>query len=305
MDRTTPYYKQVQLLVQVLPLIFQEKCFALKGGTAINLFIRDMPRLSVDIDLVYLNGDNRQSALTNIKTSLTSITNLILDRLSGTTVYKAFEEKPDALRLIITRNSVQIKIELSPVLRGTVFPPENRIVSECVEEEFGFAEVPVVSLPDLYGGKICAALDRQHPRDLFDVKLLLETEGITDLIRKSTLIYMISHPRPAAELLNPHRKDISSIFFNEFSGMPRVTITLDELVKAREDLILSIQKALTNEEKEFLLSFKNKNPQWEKLGIPGVEKLPAVQWKIQNINKMHPDKHRLAFENLERVIAAL
>ena len=48
------YRRQVQLLIRVLPSIAEEACFALKGGTAINLFVRDMPRLSVDIDLTYL-----------------------------------------------------------------------------------------------------------------------------------------------------------------------------------------------------------------------------------------------------------
>lgn len=48
-----------------------------------------------------------------------------------------------------------------------------------VEDEFGYAEIPVVSLADLYGGKLCAAMDRQHPRDLFDVLMLLNAEGIS------------------------------------------------------------------------------------------------------------------------------
>lgn len=48
------YRRQVQLLVRVLPLVDTEKCFALKGGTAINLFYRALPRLSVDIDLLYI-----------------------------------------------------------------------------------------------------------------------------------------------------------------------------------------------------------------------------------------------------------
>jgi predicted nucleotidyltransferase component of viral defense system len=302
MNRTTPFYKQVQLLLQVLPLIFQEKCFALKGGTAINLFIRDMPRLSVDIDLVYLGDEERNKALEIIAASLTRIADSISGRLSGTTIGRAYEGKSDALRLFIVRNQVQIKIELSPVLRGTVLPVENRAVSKSVEDEFGFTEVPVISIPDLYGGKICAALDRQHPRDLFDVKLLLETEGVTDVIRKATLVYMMSHPRPIAELLNPNLKNISSVFTNEFSGMTRDAVTLEELVRARELLIRNIQTNLTSEEKEFLLSFKSKDPQWAKLGISGIEKLPAIQWKIQNLNKMNPDKHRDALENLKRLM---
>ena len=57
MDNNNIYYRQVQLLVQLLPLIAEEHCFALKGGTAINLFIRELPRLSVDIDDEGMTGD--------------------------------------------------------------------------------------------------------------------------------------------------------------------------------------------------------------------------------------------------------
>lgn len=66
-DSNNIYSKQVQLLVRVLPLVDTEKCFALKGGTAINLFYRALPRLSVDIDLLYIPMDNRENALINIK----------------------------------------------------------------------------------------------------------------------------------------------------------------------------------------------------------------------------------------------
>ena len=61
-------------------------------------------------------------------------------------------------------DGVQIKIEVTPVLRGCVYDPEKRPVSETVEAAFGFAEIQIVSFADLYGGKLVAALDRQHPR---------------------------------------------------------------------------------------------------------------------------------------------
>lgn len=75
MDRSSPYYLEVQLLLQVLPFVFQEPCFALKGGNAINLFGRDFPHLSVDIDLVYLPDADRQQALSRIHQAL--------DRIAG------------------------------------------------------------------------------------------------------------------------------------------------------------------------------------------------------------------------------
>lgn len=73
MDSTNPFYKQVGLLVQLLPIVGQQRCFALKGGTAINLFVRDLPRLSVDIDLAYLPMTDRDQALTEIDAALKAI----------------------------------------------------------------------------------------------------------------------------------------------------------------------------------------------------------------------------------------
>lgn len=67
------YRKQVELLIQVLPEVAKEPKFALHGGTAINLFVRNMPRLSVDIDLTYIPIQNRQDSLNGIKKTLEEI----------------------------------------------------------------------------------------------------------------------------------------------------------------------------------------------------------------------------------------
>ncbi|MEX5486892.1 nucleotidyl transferase AbiEii/AbiGii toxin family protein [Proteus mirabilis] len=195
MDRNSIYYKQVQLLIQVLPFVAKQQCFALKGGTAINLFVRDFPRLSVDIDLVYLPMKSRDDALQEICDALDAISSDLKIAFKDIELTEAYRSKRDALRLIVARNGVQIKVELSPVLRGTVYEPKLMEVCASVEDEFGYVKMPVVDLADLYAGKICAALDRQHPRDLFDVKWLLENEGLTDEIRKALLVYLSSHNR--------------------------------------------------------------------------------------------------------------
>lgn len=212
MDRNRVYYKQVQLLMQVLPFVAKQTCFALKGGTAINLFVREFPRLSIDIDLVYLPMKGRDEALQEICEALDAISVDLKAAFKDVDLREAYTAKRDALRLIVARKSVQIKVELSPVLRGTVHEPQLMEVCAAVEDEFGYAEVPVVDLADLYAGKICAALDRQHPRDLFDVKWLLENEGLTDKIRKALIVYLSSHNRPMAELLRPRYKDLSATY---------------------------------------------------------------------------------------------
>ena len=300
MDRQSHYYRQVQLLLQIIPFVAQHDCFALKGGTAINLFVRDFPRLSVDIDLVFLPMMDRQEALQTIKDNLNTLAVNITEQIVHTRVTSSFQDKADALRLLVERDGVQIKIELSPVLRGTVYEPQIIAVCEAVEDEFGFAEIAVVSFEDLYAGKICAALDRQHPRDLFDIKQLLDNEGITDRLRKALLVYIISHPRPITELLKPHFKDISNIYEGEFRNMAEHDIPLAALANAREQLVNIINNELTQEERKFLLSFKSHEPDWSLLGLPNIDKLPAVRWKLQNIGKMSPQKHADAYHQLKK-----
>lgn len=304
MNTDTIYYRQVQLLVRVLPLIATEGCFALKGGTAINLFVRSVPRLSVDIDLVYLPMDDRATALERIRAALTRISQLIEKTIAQAQVQNAHEQS-DALRLIVEQNGVRIKIELSPVIRGTVFGEKILPISKVAAEHFGYAEFPVVSLPDLYAGKIAAALDRQHPRDLYDVKFLLENEGFTDDFRKTFLVYLISHQRPMVELLRPNFKEIKATYENEFVRMTTQEITLEELVETRERLLLEIHKTITTEEKQFLLGFKSLKPEWSLLGLDNAEavsNLPSVRWKIVNLQKLTEKKHRAAIDRLKEIL---
>ncbi|MFT6217295.1 MAG: putative nucleotidyltransferase component of viral defense system [Cycloclasticus pugetii] len=303
MDRNSIYYKQVQLLMQVLPFVAKQECFALKGGTAINLFVREFPRLSVDIDLVYLSVKGRDDALQEICAALDAISADLKAAFKGVELTEAYKSKRDALRLIVGRNGVQIKVELSPVLRGTVYEPKMMEVCAAVEDEFGYAEVPVVALADLYAGKICAALDRQHPRDLFDVKWLLENEGLTDEIRKALIIYLSSHNRPMAELLRPQFKDIAAIYAGEFANMAETDVPLEELVAVRKHLVELIHQGLTDSEKSFLLSFKNREPDWALLELDAVSELPAIKWKQINLAKMPDDKHKLALEKLKEVLS--
>lgn len=148
-----------------------------------------------------------------------------------------------------------------------------------------FASVPVASIADLYGGKLCAALDRQHPRDLFDVKLLLEHEGITDDIRKAFVIYLASHDRTMHELLDPSFKDMRNIYEAEFAGMTIEPVSLTALINVQKQLGQLIQQSLTNKEKQFLLSFKKGDPHWHLIDNDSIENLPAIRWKLINIRK--------------------
>lgn len=302
MDRNSAFYKQVQLLLRVLPFVAQEPCFALKGGTAINLFVRDFPRLSVDIDLVFLPDANRQQALEDIKQALDRISQNISQSITAAKVVKSYKDKADALRLTVQQNGVSVQIELSPVLRGTVFTVQLLSVCESIEDEFGFAEIQVVSLADLYAGKLCAAFDRQHPRDFFDVLLLLENEGITECIRQAFIAYLLSHPRPIEEILAPRWKDIQNQYNGEFLGMAMRNVTVDELKQAVASAHKMILSSLTENEKRLLVSIYGAEPMWKETGIEHVQHLPAVIWKLQNIAKMPELKRKASQEILKNVL---
>lgn len=295
--------RQAALLIRVIPFVAEESCFALKGGTAINLFVRNMPRFSVDIDLTYLPVADRKTSLAEIDAAMQRIAVRIQKGLRGARVISLkLKEAGIISKLFVELDGVQIKIEATPVLRGCVYEPETRSVSEAVEAAFGFAEIQVVSFADLYAGKLVAALDRQHPRDLFDVRDLLANEGIGDELRKAFVVYILSHNRPMAEVLAPTRQDITQEFERGFEGMTENPVKLADLLQAREELIAELVGKMPGEHRRFLASFKKGKPEWDLLGIPHVENLPAVQWKMQNLAAMDPKKRGQLVENLLKAL---
>jgi len=296
------YRRQAALLVQAIPLIATQTCFALKGGTAINLFVRDMPRLSVDIDLTYLPIADRPASLREIDAAMRriagSISRGILARVNPVTLLG----ENCVTRLIVRADAVQINIEVTPVLRGCVYEPAIRSVSAAVEDQFGFAEIQVVSFPDLYAGKIVAALDRQHPRGLFDIRDLLANEGIDDQLRKAFIVYLLSHNRPMAEILAPARLDISTEFARGFFGMTETPVTLDELLQAREELIAGVIGKMPADHRRFLISIKRGELDWDLLGVPGAEALPAVRWRLENLARLDATKRAALLARLSEAL---
>lgn len=301
MDKQSPYYRQVALLLSALPVVASERCFALKGGTAINLFVRDFPRLSVDIDLAYIPLESRDVALPNVRVALMRIAEVLQQQAGISAVLQT--NNPDEMRIVVSSLEAQIKIEVSPVARGTLYPSEERDVVEAVEGEFGFATNQVVSLADLYGGKLCAALDRQHPRDFYDVKMLLETQGIDRQIFNGFITYLLGHPRPLSEVLNPRWKDISQLYVNEFNGMTFDAVSLEELNAIPNLMVTALKAQFTQRDYDFLMSFKSGQPDWSLAPEDQIQHLPAIKWKLQNIGRMPEDKHLKALTKLEAVLA--
>lgn len=285
------YRKQVELLVRALPHVAKEDCFALKGGTAINLFVRDMPRLSVDIDLTYLPVAERAQSLEEIGEALKRIAQRIRKIDSSVHITESAPRTQNEItKLVIrTKGLVQIKIEVTPVLRGCVYEPSVMQVAEKTEAEFGYAEIKVLSFADLYAGKIMAALDRQHPRDLFDVSLLLKNEGINDDLRAALIVYLVSHDHSPHSLLNPVLRDITQDFEKNFIGMTTEDVTLDDLLSVRAALIKDVTGNMPEKHKVFLRSFYQREPEWEMLGLAGVKGLPAIRWREMNLDRAGPD----------------
>lgn len=297
------YRRQVALLIRILPLIAPEEDFALKGGTAINLFIRDMPRLSVDIDLTYLRIAPREASLQAIDISMKRIAERVLSSIPGAQVHESIL-RPEGVvtKLVVRADGVQAKIEVTPVLRGCVHEPDIRSISPLVENVFGFAEIRVVSFADLYGGKIVAALDRQHPRDLFDVRTLLANEGVDEALRRTFVAYLLSHDRPMHEILAPKRKNISNEFARGFQGMTEEPVTLEELTSAREALIDVIVGNMPDKHRRFLVSFERGLPDWSLLALGGVAELPAVRWRQRNLDGMTTHARAELVARLENVL---
>jgi predicted nucleotidyltransferase component of viral defense system len=288
------YRQQVLLLLTVLPEVAKEKCFALHGGTAINLFIRNMPRLSVDVDLTYLPIENRETSLNNIAEGLQRIKKGIEKVIPGVRI----TPRLGAGKLQISGNGVDIKIEVNLVNRGCLKEPKELPLSEKTQVSFdAFCVMPIVPISQLFGGKIVAALDRQHPRDLFDVKQLLEAEGFTDEIKEGFLFSLLCSDRPINEVIRPNFQDQRSAHENQFAGMTDDEFTYEEFEVTRERLVQVVNQSLTQKDKEFLLSVKDVNPAWD---IYDFQRFPSINWKLQNLQKLkanNPDKHK---EQLEK-----
>lgn len=283
------YRQQVSLLLSVLPEVAKEKSFALHGGTAINLFIRDMPRLSVDIDLTYLPIEDRETSLRNIAEALQRIKANIEKVIPGVRI----TPRLDAGKLQVSSNGIDIKVEVNLVNRGTLAEPLDTPLCEKAQTTFeAFCVMPVVPRGQLFGGKIIAALDRQHPRDLFDVKYLLNEEGFTEEVKKGFLFCLLCSDRPINEVIKPNFQDQRSAHANQFAGMSDEAFSYEEFEETRERLVEAVNTALTENDKAFLLSVNEVNPDWN---IYDFQRFPSINWKLQHLQKLktnNPKKDR-------------
>ena len=295
------YADTVRLLLVAAPEIFDNDIFAMKGGTAINLFVRDMPRLSVDIDTVYSPWQTpRDEALAAIAAELAAIAGKLTKR--GMRVRNVPRANLGDTTLIAERDGVQLKIEVNTVFRGTVLPIERRGVTARTSEMFGVElELPMLATAELYGSKLVAAMDRQHPRDLFDVSQMFASEGLSDATVECFVTYLAGHNRPIHEVLFSNDKDIAGDFQNTFVGMTTDAVSLDSLLGARARLRDELSRRLTDSQRKFLIGLARAQPDWALLKCPHAGELPALRWKLENLQTF---RHRSPkdFENQARAL---
>ncbi|HEV2330501.1 MAG TPA: nucleotidyl transferase AbiEii/AbiGii toxin family protein [Verrucomicrobiae bacterium] len=299
------YIETVRLLLECAPAIFETPHFAMKGGTAINLFIEDMPRLSVDIDVVYTDHQaSRDESLKSISKGLDATRKRLTK--AGLESEVSATKDGDEIKLFIRRGRNQVKVEVNHVFRGTVLPVETRQLGDEARKLFTTElSAPILAAPELYGSKLVAAMDRQHPRDLFDVRGLFERGGLTREIVECFVCYLAGHNRPVHEVLFSRDQDMSSAFENEFVGMTRNPIKLAELEAVRRRLKRELPAALTESQREFLLGLVAGEPNWQLMKCPHLSQLPAIRWKLQNLAKLKKSNPRKFSQQAEELRARL
>ncbi len=302
------YTDRVRLLVEILPVLAQEPRFALKGGTAINLFEHDLPRLSVDIDLAWLPVHDYAEDARLIEDALVRLGDVLRARpLQLQVQTSAAEGAGTVTRLVVSRGRARVQIETTPVMRGSVYPVRSMVVRPRVEEAFGFAEVQVLDFADLYAGKLAAALSRQHPRDLFDVGLLLEDGRMDELLWRTFLVYLTSSPKPAWEMLAPRvPTDFAATFEAHFKGMTAEPISAQALLESRKRLLVRVSGWLDGPSCAFLRSIEHEEPDFGLIGLAHAAELPGVRRKLHNLAQRSAAKRaadRLQLdETLQRII---
>ena len=297
------YIETVRLLLEAIPAVFNYPAFAMKGGTAINLFVEDMPRLSVDIDVVYTDYQApREQALAAISTALMAARDRL--RSAGLDGEVTSSNLGDETKLFIRRDRSHVKVEVNHVFRGTVLQPASRSLGREARRVFTTeVSAPVLATSELYGSKLVAALDRQHPRDLFDLRGMFARGGLAPEIMECFVCYLAGHNRPVHEVLFSRDHDLAQAFQNEFVGMTREPVTVEELTKLRHRLRRELPLQLTAKHRQFLLGLVAGQPEWQLLSCRHAAELPAIRWKLQNLarlKKSNPKKFSQQADELRK-----
>lgn len=291
------YKKQVELLIRIMPAVFKIDEFAVHGGTAINLFYSNLPRYSVDIDLTYIPIEDRDASFKKINSRLLEIKADLERTIPGIRV----QPEPDVLKLLCTFNDATVKIEVNGTKRGIIGDTVIKPLCERARQEFNMGcKARTVSFSQLYGGKIVAALSRQHPRDLFDCHYM-DLKSF-DYVRDGFMLCLLGSDKPTIEVLNPNEIDQANAIEKQFNGMSDLPFGPEDYKRSREELIKMIHDSITDEDKSFFLSFEQGEPSWNLCFAGDLSVYPSVQWKLLNIQRLknaNPDKFKEGLKKLE------
>ena len=289
------YKEQVRLLLRILPVIYQEKDFAVHGGTAINLFIKNLPRYSVDVDLTFIPLSPREESLAEINKKLAAISQQLQRAVPDINI------RPVPNKLLCTLGRSTVKIEVNGIKRGIIGPTIDLPLCNKAQAEFEmYCKARIVPFEQLYGGKIAAALSRQHPRDLFDYNYMGPDEIVG--LKRGFMFALLGSDKPFIESLSPNGINQQEALENQFRGMTDIPFTYEDYKNTRKKLADFINVMLNEEDKAFLVGFEEGRPQWEKSAYSDFEYFPSVQWKLLNVNKLrtqNPIKHGLEVKRLK------
>jgi hypothetical protein len=295
------YARKVKLLLRLMPYVTNEGVFAVHGGTAINLFVKNMLRYSVDIDLTYMPLAGREESLKDINAHLASIAEKAKADISGLHVVPNYA----TCKLLCEYQGYQVKIEVNQTKRG-IIGGETQLMPVCdkAQDEFEiYCEARIVPQTLLYGGKIAAALSRQHPRDLFDVKHM---DLPMNDVREGLIFCLLGSDRPIHESLAPTLIDQHEAMANQFEGMTDLAFSYDEFETTRLQLIRDVNTMLTDADKQFLVSFEQGKPLWDEYEFAHFCNYPSVQWKLVNLAKLkkqNPAKLLAEAEKLQQILS--
>lgn len=282
------YGQKVELLLRLLPIVMDEGVFAVHGGTAINLFLKNLPRYSVDIDLTYVPLADRQQSIDDINLRLKHIAD------KAGKAFRGMHVMPNTAtcKLLCEYQGKQVKVEVNQTKRGIVGGKVVRLpLSERAQEEFGmYCEADIVPVTQLYGGKIAAALSRQHPRDLFDVKYM--DVPLADC-REGLVFCLLGSDRPIHESFAPKLIDQREAMENQFEGMTDVAFSYEEFEETRRQLIRDVNGLMTEADRRFLVGFEMGKPEWEGYEFEYFKDYPSVKWKLLNLqclSRQNPEK---------------
>ena len=244
------YAQKVELLLRLMPIVMEEGVFAVHGGTAINLHLK-------------------------------SISEKAKKAFKGLHIVPNY----NTCKLLCEYRGKQVKVEVNQTKRGLVEGKATTVsLSDKAQEEFGlYCEADIVSLTQLYGGKIAAALSRQHPRDLFDIKYM----DVPMTNCKEGLIFnLLGSDRPIHESFAPRLIDQREAMVNQFDGMTDIPFTYGEFEETRARLITKVNQLMTADDKRFLVSFEQGKPEWNGYEFEYFKDYPSVKWKLVNLAKL-------------------